>query len=135
LPVQNGSVAGVRAGYTTSITYAAAKAAVVHLTTCVAMQLGESNVRVNCISPGGIATGIFGKALGLPLEAAEKSAEAMKAGLEKFQPIPRAASAALFLACDASSFINGHNLVVDGGRQWSVAQKAYQGIRQAFGIK
>jgi NAD(P)-dependent dehydrogenase (short-subunit alcohol dehydrogenase family) len=88
--INNGSVAGVRAGYTTSITYAAAKAAVVHLTTCVAMQLGESNVRVNCISPGGIATGIFGKALGLPLEAAEKSAEAMKAGLEKYQPIPRA---------------------------------------------
>jgi NAD(P)-dependent dehydrogenase (short-subunit alcohol dehydrogenase family) len=143
--INNGSVAGVRAGYTTSITYAAAKAAVVHLTTCVAMQLGESNVRVNCISPGGIATGIFGKALGLPPEAAEKSAEAMKAGLEKYQPIPRAgltddiASAALFLASDASSFINGHNLVVDGGlvggRQWSVAQKAYQGIRQAFGIK
>ena len=98
---------------------------VVHLTTCVAMQLGESNVRVNCISPGGIAAGIFGKALGLPLEAAEKTADI--------------ASAAPFLASDASSFINGHNLVVDGGlagsRQWSVAQKAYQGIRQAFGVK
>jgi NAD(P)-dependent dehydrogenase (short-subunit alcohol dehydrogenase family) len=143
--INNGSVAGLRAGFTTSITYAAAKAAVVHLTTCVAMQLGESNVRVNCISPGGIATGIFGKALGLSVEAAEKTVDAMKPGLQKFQPIPRAgltddiASAALFLASDASSFINGHNLVVDGGlvggRQWSVAQKAYQGIRQVFGIK
>ena len=46
--------------------YGAAKAAVNHLTVCVAMQLGEKNVRVNSISPGGIATGIFAKALGLP---------------------------------------------------------------------
>mgnify|MGYP001572099952 CR=1 FL=1 len=106
------------------------KAAVVHLSSCVAMQLGEQNVRVNCISPGGIATGIFGKAFGLPAEAAEKTAEAVKAGLAKLQPIPRAgitddiANAAVFLASDQSSFINGHNLVVDGGlvggRQWSV---------------
>ena len=143
--INNGSIAGVRAGYSTSMVYSAAKAAVVHLTTCVAMQLGEANVRVNCISPGGIATGIFGKALGLPMEAAEKSAEAVKAGLEKLQPIPRAgmtddiANAAVFLASDASSFINGHNLVVDGGvtggRQWSVAQQGYQAMRQAFGLR
>ena len=142
--INNGSVAGVRAGYTTSLTYAAAKAAVVHLTTCVAMQLGESNVRVNCISPGGIATGIFGKALGLPTDAAEKTAEAMKPGLEKFQPIPRSgltddiANAAVFLASDQSSFINGHNLVVDGGlvggRMWTAQQAGLAGMKQAFGI-
>jgi NAD(P)-dependent dehydrogenase (short-subunit alcohol dehydrogenase family) len=143
--INNGSVAGVRAGLSSSMTYSAAKAAVVHLSTCVAMQLGESGVRVNCISPGGIATGIFGKALGLPTESAEKSAEAVKAGLAKLQPIPRAgltddvASAAVFLASDASSFINGHNLVVDGGlvggRQWSVLQQSLQGMKQAFGVE
>lgn len=143
--INNGSVAGVRAGLSSSMVYSAAKAAVVHLSTCVAMQLGESGVRVNCISPGGIATGIFGKALGLPTESAEKSAEAVKAGLAKLQPIPRAgltddiASAAVFLASDASSFINGHNLVVDGGlvggRQWSVLQQSLQGMKQAFGVE
>lgn len=143
--INNGSVAGVRAGLSSSMVYSAAKAAVVHLSTCVAMQLGESRVRVNCISPGGIATGIFGKALGLPTEAAEKSAEAVKAALEKLQPIPRAgltddiASAAVFLASDASSFINGHNLVVDGGlvggRSWSVGQQGYKAMRQAFGLQ
>jgi len=143
--INNGSVAGLRAGLSSSMVYSAAKAAVVHLSTCVAMQLGESRVRVNCISPGGIATGIFGKALGLPTESAEKSADAVKAGLEKLQPIPRAgltddiASAAVFLASDASSFINGHNLVVDGGlvggRQWSAAQAGYKGMRKAFGLE
>jgi NAD(P)-dependent dehydrogenase (short-subunit alcohol dehydrogenase family) len=45
--------------------YGAAKAAVIHLTKCVAMELGEFGIRVNSISPGIIATGIFGKALGL----------------------------------------------------------------------
>lgn len=143
--INNGSIAGVRAGFSSSMIYSAAKAAVVHLSTCVAMQLGESGVRVNCISPGGIATGIFGKALGLPTEAAEKSAEAVKAGLARFQPIPRAglpddiANAAVFLASDAASFVNGHNLVVDGGvvggRQWSALKQSLQGMKQAFGLE
>ena len=142
--INNGSVAAVRAGLSTSMTYSAAKAAVVHLSNCVAMQLGEQNVRVNCISPGGIATGIFAKAFGLPNEAAEKSAEAVKAGLAKLQPIPRAgltddiANAAVFLASDQAGFINGHNLVVDGGlvggRQWSALQASMAGMKQAFGI-
>lgn len=142
--ISNGSVAAVRAGLSSSMVYAAAKAAVVHLSNCVAMQLGEKNVRVNCISPGGIATGIFGKAFGLSAEAAEKTSETVKAGLAKLQPIPRAgmtddiANAAVFLASDQSSFINGHNLVVDGGlvggRMWSVQQAGLAGMRQALGI-
>jgi len=142
--INNGSIAAVRAGFSSSMIYSAAKAAVVHLGNCVAMQLGEKNVRVNCISPGGIATGIFGKALGLPVDAAEKTAEAVKAGLATFQPVPRAgitddiANAAVFLASDASSFINGHNLVVDGGatggRMWSVQQQGLNAMRKAFGV-
>jgi NAD(P)-dependent dehydrogenase (short-subunit alcohol dehydrogenase family) len=143
--INNGSVAALRTGLSSSMIYSAAKAAVVHLTRCVAMQLGESGVRVNSISPGGIATGIFGKALGLPLDKAEQSAEAIKAALAKMQPIPRAgltddiAMAAVFLASDESSFINAHDLVVDGGvvggRQWSVHQESLRGMKRAFGIE
>ncbi len=62
--INNGSIAGRLAGFSTSVVYSTAKAAVIHLTKCVAMELGESGVRVNSISPGLIATGIFGKALG-----------------------------------------------------------------------
>ena len=71
--INNGSVAARRAGMSSSMIYSAAKAAVNHLTVCVAMQLGERNIRVNSISPGAIATGIFGKALGLTHEEAEKT--------------------------------------------------------------
>ena len=63
--INNGSIAGRLAGFSSSLVYGAAKAAVIHLTKCVAMELGESGIRVNSISPGVIATGIFGKALGL----------------------------------------------------------------------
>ena len=142
--INNGSVAARRAGYSTSMVYGAAKAAVNHLTVCVAMQLGEKNVRVNSISPGGIATGIFAKALGLPPDKADGYADAMKAGMAKNQPIPRAgltddiAHAAVFLASDESSFINGHDLVVDGGlvggRLWTPHQEGVKAMRQAFGV-
>jgi len=138
------SVAGSRAGYSSSMIYSAAKAAVIHLTRCVAMQLGESGVRVNAVSPGGIATGIFGKALGLPTEQAEKTADAVKVALAKMQPIPRAglpddiAAAILYLASDEASFVNGHDLVVDGGlvggRFWSVQQEGLNMMRKAFGV-
>jgi len=142
--INNGSVAGRRAGYSTSMIYGAAKAAVNHLTVCAAMQLGEKNVRCNSISPGGIATGIFAKALGLPPDKADGYAEAMKAGMAKNQPIPRAgsvddiANAAVFLASDESSFINGHDLVVDGGlvggRLWTPHQEGVKAMRAAFGV-
>jgi len=142
--INNGSVAARRAGYSTSMIYGAAKAAVNHLTVCVAMQLGEKNVRVNSISPGGIATGIFAKALGLPPDKADSYAEAMKASMAKNQPIPRAgivddiAKAAIFLASDDSTFINGHDLVVDGGlvggRLWTPHQEGVKAMRRAFGV-
>ena len=140
--INNGSVAGQRAGLSSSLVYSAAKAAVIHLTRCVAMQLGEHGVRVNSISPGGIATGMFGKVAGLPAEQAERTAGLAKAALAAAQPIPRAglpddvAQAALFLAGDDSTFVNGHDLVVDGGliggQRWSQNQERLQAMRAAF---
>ena len=69
--VNNGSIAGHQAGYSTSMIYGAAKAAVNHLTRLVGMELGEHNVRVNSVSPGPIATGILAKALGMETAKAE----------------------------------------------------------------
>ena len=141
--ISTASVAGLQAGYGPHI-YSAAKAAVVHLTRSVAMELGESGVRVNCICPGGIATPIFGAALGVSGAEADRVTETMKVLLTAFQPIQRAglpediARAALWLASDDSSFVNGHALIVDGGliggRMWSVVQEQRQQLRAALGI-
>jgi NAD(P)-dependent dehydrogenase (short-subunit alcohol dehydrogenase family) len=138
--INNGSIAGRLAGFSSSVVYGAA--AVIHLTKCVAMELGEAGIRVNSISPGAIATGIFGKALGLSVEAAEKTPDVMREVYKTAQPIPRAglpedlAHAAVFLASDESSFINGHDLVVDGaitgGRNWTQQQQGYVALRKAF---
>ena len=112
------SVAGVGAGYGPHV-YSAVKAAVVNLTRSVSQELGMSNIRVNAICPGGIATPIFSGQLALGGNV--DYAEAVKPILEKIQPIPRngepedIANAACFLASDEASFINGHALVVDGG--------------------
>src|SRR6202011_561802 len=140
--INNGSIAGRLAGFNSSVVYGAAKAAVIHLTKCVAMELGEAGIRVNSISPGAIATGIFGKALGLSTEAAEKTPAVMREIYKTAQPIPRAglpediAHAAVFLASDESSFINGHDLVIDGaitgGRNWTQQQQGYVALRKAF---
>jgi NAD(P)-dependent dehydrogenase (short-subunit alcohol dehydrogenase family) len=141
--ISTASVAGLRTGLGPHV-YSAAKAAVIHLTRSVAMELGESGIRVNCICPGGIATPIFGKAFGLPPERAEEIVPLMKGALEQMQPIRRAgapediAQAALWLASDEAGFVNGHALVVDGGliggRQWSEVQQRRAMLRAALGL-
>ncbi len=118
--INTSSVGAWRAGGA-SHTYSTAKAAVSHLTRCVATELGEHGIRVNSISPGAIVTGIFAKGVGLDADASDLATQGLTERFAKAQPIPRAglpddiARAALYLASDASSFVNGHDLVVDGG--------------------
>lgn len=141
--ISTASVAGLRTGFGPHV-YSAAKAAVIHLTHSVAMELGESGVRVNCICPGGIATPIFGKSVGLSPERAEEIIPLMKGVLENMQPIKRPglpddiARAALWLASDESGFVNGHALVVDGGliggRLWSEVQQRREMFRATLGL-
>jgi NAD(P)-dependent dehydrogenase (short-subunit alcohol dehydrogenase family) len=118
--INTGSVAGFRTGDSDHC-YAIAKAGIIHLTRMAAMELGESNIRVNCISPGFVVTGAFQKAAGMSREAYAQRIPRVKEHFSTFQPIRRAgmpediAKAALWLAGDDSSFVNGANLVVDGG--------------------
>jgi NAD(P)-dependent dehydrogenase (short-subunit alcohol dehydrogenase family) len=137
------SVAGLQAGYG-PILYSIAKAAIVHMTHVVAAQLGASNIRVNCICPGLIATNIFANAFGMPSQLAEGRIDAIADASKTAQPIPRGgrardiAEAALYLASDGSSFVTGHALVVDGGLTLGpagIAQASvFAPIVQALGI-
>jgi len=101
--------------------YSAAKAAVKHLTVTTANELGEYGVRVNAICPGATATSIFGRAAGLDSDAAQRTVEFMTVAMRDAAPIRRAgqpidiAEAALWLASEASSYVNGQALAVDGG--------------------
>jgi NAD(P)-dependent dehydrogenase (short-subunit alcohol dehydrogenase family) len=141
--ISTASVAGLTAGLGPHV-YSAAKAAVIQLTKTVAMELGEHNIRVNCICPGAIATPIFGKGLGLSAEQAEALVPQMKGILQNVQPIKRSglpediAHAVLWLASDEATFVNGHALVVDGGltggRSWSESQFRRAALRQALGL-
>ena len=101
--------------------YAAAKAAVIHLTKSVAwdsaLELGEKGVRVNCVCPGGVATNLVLDALG-----ADKSAtQGLHDAMSTMRPLGRATTpadlgnAVAFLAGDAASTITGQSLTVDAG--------------------
>jgi NAD(P)-dependent dehydrogenase (short-subunit alcohol dehydrogenase family) len=96
--------------------YAATKAAVRSLARNLAAELAPRKIRVNAISPGPIDTPIFGK-VGLPAEALAEFAKTMtqQIPLGRIGQSSEVASAALFLATDASSFVTGSELPVDGG--------------------
>ena len=107
--ISTASIAGMRGGFG-PLPYSAAKAGVINLTQCAAVELGKDRIRVNCICPGGISTPI----MGTPTPASE-------AVLAKAQPMQRAgqpddiANMALFLAGDESEWITGTSMLVDGG--------------------
>jgi NAD(P)-dependent dehydrogenase (short-subunit alcohol dehydrogenase family) len=118
--ISTASVAGFRTSAGPHV-YSAAKAAVIHLTRSVAVEVAPSGIRVNCICPGAIATRIFGGALQLTEEQEQNMLQMLPAAFQNAQPIKRGglpadiANGALWLASDASSFVTGHALVIDGG--------------------
>jgi NAD(P)-dependent dehydrogenase (short-subunit alcohol dehydrogenase family) len=115
--VNTSSVAGaVHAGYDYSAYYAA-KAGLNHFTRTLAVQLAPDGVRVNAVLPGMIDTPLIYR----QLSGAHPSVEDMVAERNRSVPLGRmgsvweVASAALFLASDASAYTTGVCLAVDGG--------------------
>lgn len=103
-------------GTSIHIDYAMSKHALLGLVTCASLGLGKYGIRVNCVTPGVVATPLFEKSLKMSVEQSEKMSEMFSClknnGPQKARNI---ADAVLFLASDDSQFVTGHNLVVDGG--------------------
>lgn len=92
--------------------YAASKAAVASLTKSLAIEWSKHGVNVNAIAPG-----VFKTALNTNLlESTERGKEfQLRTPMQRFGKVEELAGAAIFLASDSASFVNGEVLVVDGG--------------------
>lgn len=96
--------------------YCASKAAVIHLTKCLAVEWGALGVRVNAVAPTFIETDGTAQALADPQFLGDTIDRI--AGLHRVGQPHEVAAAVTFLASPAASLITGHTLVVDGG--WTV---------------
>ena len=109
--VNMASVAGV-VGSANFSAYAAAKGGVVALTKSMATDFGKQGIRVNCIAPGPIATPAIAELRKDPKWLERQLNRLLLGDLGRPEDI---AYAALYLACDESSFVTGLTMLVDGG--------------------
>ncbi|WP_280949936.1 SDR family NAD(P)-dependent oxidoreductase [Xylanimonas protaetiae] len=93
--------------------YCTAKAAVVHLTRCLAVEWGELGIRVNAVAPTFVETDGTARVLGDPERRAD--VEERVAALHRVGRPEEVASAVVYLASPASSLVTGVTLPVDGG--------------------
>lgn len=97
--------------------YPAAKAGVAKLTEQLALELGAQGVRVNCVAPGFIDGGMSAPIYADPKVRALRGGAVPSGRLGTIEDIARAV---LWLASDEAAYVNGHQLVVDGGVVHSV---------------
>jgi NAD(P)-dependent dehydrogenase (short-subunit alcohol dehydrogenase family) len=99
-----------------AVSYCASKGAVVNMTRAMALDHGGQNIRVNCICPGDTDTPMLrDEARQLGESDEHFLAKAADRPLQRIGRPEDIAQAALYLASDASSFVTGATLVVDGG--------------------
>ncbi|EXC01952.1 Momilactone A synthase [Morus notabilis] len=128
IPARSGSIISTASvcsyiGGAASHAYTASKHAVLGLTKSAAVELGQYGIRVNCLSPYGVATPLVEKFLGRKkgdIENLFSSAANLKNVTLEAEDV---ANAALYLASDEARYISGHNLFVDGG--YSIANPSF----------
>jgi NAD(P)-dependent dehydrogenase (short-subunit alcohol dehydrogenase family) len=118
--------------------YATSKAAIILFTKSAAVDLGQHDVRVNCIVPAHIVTPILAKLLeDLPEDERAATLAEIRAGMRARQPLQRqgtaddVAAAAVYFASDRSAFVTGTVLSVDGGAAAGTPLPRPPGIRHA----
>ncbi|HZU83336.1 MAG TPA: glucose 1-dehydrogenase [Polyangiaceae bacterium] len=105
------SIAGILASPMQGV-YSMTKAAVISMTKTLAVELAASGIRVNAIAPGFVDTRLASAVLH---DEALREQVVARTPMRRYATADEIAGAALYLASDASSFMTGHTLVVDGG--------------------
>src|SRR6185295_16350526 len=110
------SIAGVY-GSTMMSHYGASKSAVITLTRELGSAWGRQGVRVNCIAPGPVETEGYLDVLKQAAPDGQKTYDAIAArvGMGSWGKVEEIASPCIFLASDASSWMTGETIVIDGG--------------------
>jgi NAD(P)-dependent dehydrogenase (short-subunit alcohol dehydrogenase family) len=109
--VNMSSSAGVT-GIANIALYTASKHGIVGLTKATALELAGSNIRVNAVAPGPVRTGLLSRMLDGKVSLEEIASRVPMGRISEPEEI---AEAILWLASDASSFVTGHTLIIDGG--------------------
>jgi NAD(P)-dependent dehydrogenase (short-subunit alcohol dehydrogenase family) len=106
------SLAGLKASGR-NISYAASKFAVVGMTKAAALEYANSNIRINAVCPGYTESALLDRLISShpDMETALKSVIPMR----RFGKPEEIAEAVVWLASDATGFITGHTLTLDGG--------------------
>lgn len=119
--LNNASIAGLLPGQAL-MTYRATKAAVIMFSKSLAIDLAEYGIRVNCLAPGHIRTGLTAFSMpGMSAEQIERVKQAISPAFDSNQPLKRhgkpedVAQTVLFLASNRAAQITGVVLPVDGG--------------------
>ena len=113
--ILNGSI-NAHIGMENSSVYAASKAALISLAKTLSAELIGRGARVNVVSPGPVATPLYGK-LGMEAEQLNEVAAGIQAmiPLKRFGTPDEVASAVVYLSSPEAAFIVGTELIVDGG--------------------
>jgi len=109
--VNTSSSAGVTAIANVAV-YTASKHAVIGLTKATALEVAQSNIRVNAVAPGPANTGLLHRMVSGHVDL---SVIADAVPMRRISEPEEAAQAILWLCSDAASYVTGHTLVVDGG--------------------
>jgi NAD(P)-dependent dehydrogenase (short-subunit alcohol dehydrogenase family) len=108
----NISSVGGHVALRTGVVYAAAKAGVIQMTKVLALEWGKHNVRVNCIAPWYFRTPLTEQLLNDPKYLSDILS---RTPLGRVGDVSELVGPTVFLASDASSYVTGHTLFVDGG--------------------
>ena len=106
------SISGVWVSYVAGSLYSASKGAINGFVKGLAIELASRNIRVNCVNPGMIVTDILKEGI---VSEQQLEEDAKKYPLQRYGKPEEVAYAVIYLLSDASNWVTGSNLLIDGG--------------------